>query len=166
MAKKYLLSLGLLACLFLGGGASGTFVAAQEDPSHILVNVVLVQLNVAVTDHKGHYITGLGPENFQVMEDKIPEKIATFEEGNGPVVKVNNVPLPASNLMAQNNGPGKVPGTEGMKFTDSTANASNAPLGSLAGANVFILFDTSNYMYRGFVFAQDAIANFIRSLEG
>jgi VWFA-related protein len=31
---------------------------------------------------------------------------------------------------------------------------------------VFILFDTSNYMYRGFVFAQDAIADFIRSLEG
>src|SRR5205814_4159440 len=40
-------------------------------------------------------------------------------------------------------------------------------LGSLVGgSNVFILFDTSNYMYRGFVFAQDAIADFIRSLEG
>ena len=36
----------------------------------------------------------------------------------------------------------------------------------MTGANVFILFDTSNYMYRGFVFAQDAIADFIRSLEG
>src|SRR5207244_2508742 len=36
----------------------------------------------------------------------------------------------------------------------------------IGGSNVFILFDTSNYMYRGFVFAQDAIADFIRSLEG
>jgi len=27
------------------------------------------------------------------------------------------------------------------------------------------LFDTSNYMYRGFVYAQDAISDFIRSLE-
>src|SRR6201999_3945198 len=35
-----------------------------------------------------------------------------------------------------------------------------------AGANVFILFDTSNYMYRGFVFGQDSISDFIRSLEG
>ena len=35
----------------------------------------------------------------------------------------------------------------------------------VAGANVFVLFDTSNYMYRGFVFAQDAITDFIRSLE-
>jgi VWFA-related protein len=30
---------------------------------------------------------------------------------------------------------------------------------------VFVLFDTSNYMYRGFVFAQDAITEFVRSLE-
>jgi VWFA-related protein len=36
----------------------------------------------------------------------------------------------------------------------------------ISGANVFVLFDTSNYMYRGFVFAQDAITDFIRSLEG
>ena len=35
----------------------------------------------------------------------------------------------------------------------------------VAGSNVFVLFDTSNYMYRGFVFAQDAIADFIRSLQ-
>ena len=35
----------------------------------------------------------------------------------------------------------------------------------VAGASVFILFDTSNYMYEGFVFAQDAIADFIRSLD-
>jgi len=30
---------------------------------------------------------------------------------------------------------------------------------------VFVLFDTSDYMYRGFVFAQDAITEFIRSLS-
>src|SRR5205807_6082295 len=35
----------------------------------------------------------------------------------------------------------------------------------IAGANVFVLFDTSNYMYRDFVFAQDAIADFVRSLK-
>lgn len=35
----------------------------------------------------------------------------------------------------------------------------------MSGANVFILFDTSNYMYRGFAIAQDAIAEFVRSLD-
>ena len=44
-------------------------------------------------------------------------------------------------------------------------NASPATFESMiTGANVFVLFDTSDYMYRGFVFAQDAISDFIRSL--
>lgn len=57
--------------------------AAQDDSTRLHVNVVLVQLNIAVTDHKGNYVSGLRPEDFIVTEDKIPEKIATFEEGNG-----------------------------------------------------------------------------------
>jgi len=37
-----------------------------------------------------------------------------------------------------------------------------------AGPSIFILFDTSNYMYRGrgFVLAQDSMAEFVRSLDG
>jgi hypothetical protein len=34
-----------------------------------------------------------------------------------------------------------------------------------AGASVFVLFDTSDYMYRSFVHAQDAITGFIRGLD-
>ena len=30
---------------------------------------------------------------------------------------------------------------------------------------MFVLFDTSNYMYRGFVYASDAIADFVRGLD-
>jgi Ca-activated chloride channel homolog len=40
-----------------------------------------------------------------------------------------------------------------------------AQLSPFAGSSVFILFDTSDYMYRGFVFAQDAIAGFVHSME-
>src|SRR5713226_8970325 len=36
---------------------------------------------------------------------------------------------------------------------------------AFAGTNVFVLFDTSNYMYRGFVYASDAIADFVRGLD-
>jgi len=43
-------------------------------PRAIRVSVVLVQLNVAVTDNKGNYISGLGPEDFAITEDKIPRK--------------------------------------------------------------------------------------------
>src|SRR5580698_9353292 len=80
IAKKYLL-LWLFSGLFLCGGV---WTAAQDESSPIRVNVVLVQLNVAVTDHKGNYISGLRPEDFSITEDKIPETIATFEEGDEP----------------------------------------------------------------------------------
>ena len=148
--KKYFLFLCLLAIPFSGGGAGA---AAQDDASRIRVSVVLVQLNIAVTDSKGNYISGLGPEDFAISEDKIAEKTATFEEGNGPTRR----------LMDAGPSDGKSLTTVADKTSgESAVEAANR----FAGANVFILFDTSNYMYRGFVFAQDAIADFIRSLEG
>ena len=149
--KRYFLLLCLLAVPFSGGGAGA---AAQDDASRIRVSVVLVQLNIAVTDNKGNYISGLSPEDFAITEDKIPEKTATFEEGNGPTRRLMDVgPSDSKSLTTVAD---KAPGET------STVEAANR----FAGANVFILFDTSNYMYRGFVFAQDAIADFIRSLEG
>ncbi len=67
--KRSLLLLCFLAAPLAGGGA-----AAQDDSSRIRVSVVLVQLNVAVTDNKGNYISGLGPEDFAITEDKLPRK--------------------------------------------------------------------------------------------
>ncbi len=149
--KRFFLLLCVLALPFSGGGTGAA--AAQDDSSRIRVSVVLVQLNVAVTDNKGNYISGLGPEDFAITEDKIPEKTATFEEGNGPTRRLMDVDpangKPVTEVAAKTGDP---TATDGAKM--------------FAGANVFILFDTSNYMYRGFVFAQDAIADFIRSLEG
>src|ERR1700753_1699440 len=85
MAKRHLLLLPTLVTLFFVGDR---FTGAQDDSTNIRVNGDLVQLNVAVTDSKGNYISGLGPENFAITEDKIPERIATFEEGNEPARQV------------------------------------------------------------------------------
>ncbi len=147
--KRYLLLLCFLAAPLSGGGA-----AAQDDNSRIRVSVVLVQLNVAVTDNKGNYVSGLGPEDFAITEDKILQKTATFEEGNGPTRRVLDVAASADEKSLPKSG-------DKSSAQDTLTNSER-----FAGANVFILFDTSNYMYRGFVFAQDAIADFIRSLEG
>ena len=86
MAKRGFLFLSVFSILVFGGGAG-----AQDDASRIRVNVVLVQLNVAVTDRKGNYVSGLRPEDFEIVEDKIPEKLATFEEGNEPTRRLINV---------------------------------------------------------------------------
>lgn len=132
-------------------------MTAQEPvavDSHIHVVVDLVQLNVAVTDSHGNYVTGLQPGDFSITEDGIREKIATFGEGNEPTRQLTDAP---SSSMAKKSG-----GEENAL----PARLSSKELSSMvAGANVFVLFDTSNYMYRGFVFAQDAISDFIRSLE-
>src|ERR1700730_2509712 len=155
MAKRYFLVLGVFSVLLFGGGAG-----AQDDGSRIRVNVVLVQLNVAVTDRKGHYVSGLRPEDFEIIEDNIPEKLATFEEGNEPQRRLINI-APDSGHPAQ--GSGKVSKMGGAEPADDQSRTQASPAD---GANVFILFDTSNYMYRGFVFAQDSISDFVRSLEG
>src|ERR1700694_537562 len=131
----------------------GTGVEAQERPAlHVLVN--MVQPNVAVTDKKGSYVTGLRPKDFAIIEDGITEKVATFAEGNEPA---HGLTEPA--------GPERSAGQSGDLTKDSSVGDPLHSLDSLmAGADVFVLFDTSNYMYRDFVCAQDATAEFVRSL--
>jgi Ca-activated chloride channel homolog len=138
----------LLVMLTLAASFPGaTRARAQASPDiHVVVN--MVQLNVAVTDKKGGYVTGLRPEDFAIVEDGILEKAATFSEGNGPTRGL-------SEIAAQNAASSAAP--DGSSPIPTLANLVN-------GANVFVLFDTSDYMYRGFVFAQDAISDFIRSL--
>ena len=144
MKKRSFLSFAILFGLLSGSGSQS--LAQQEQQSRFRVSVDLVQLNVAVTDSKGNYVTGLKPEDFQITEDGIPQKLASFGEGNGPSRRLVEVAQTDAARPDSNDDP-------------KTLNA------LMSGANVFILFDTSNYMYRGFVFAQDAIADFVRSLE-
>jgi len=107
-----------------------------------------------VTDSKGHYITGLKPGDFRILEDGIPEKIVTFAEGSKPILQVlkdgATRPLQAAAKPGRGSG---APGP-GLDRPDT-----------FVGTNVFVLFDTSNYMYRGFVYASDAIADFVRGLD-
>ncbi len=149
MLKKSTLALVIAVLLCLSTIIS---IEAQQNPElHVVVN--MVQLNVAVTDKNGNYITSLRPQDFTVLEDGIPEKIATFAEGYEPARSlVGNTATGESSESA--NAPKN-------SFASSTSPASDS---LIAGANVFVLFDTSNYMYHGFVYAQDAISDFVRSL--
>src|SRR5580704_12501007 len=151
MVRKSLLSLYLVGLfIFI---AYGGRIQAQESPDlHVVVN--MVQLNVAVTDKKGNYVTGLRPKDFAIIEDGITEKVATFAEGNEP-----------ARSLAEPAGAERSAGQSGELTKGSSVGDPLHSLDSLmAGADVFVLFDTSNYMYRDFVFAQDAIAEFVRSL--
>lgn len=122
----------------------------EEERPVFKVKVDMVVLSFTVTDSKGRYITGLKPKDFRVTEDGISQKINTFGEGNRPPVQVLD------------------DGTSRPLITPGTENPPDSPdprTDAFVGTNVFVLFDTSNYMYRGFVYASDAIADFIRGLD-
>lgn len=102
---------------------------------------------------KGKYVNGLKPKDFKIYEDNIQEKLATFSEGNHtPLQVLENGDTKPLRLNADDE-----PEGSGTNVVDLRSGGT--------GTNVFVLFDTSNYMYRGFVYASDAIADFIRGLD-
>ena len=124
--------------------AAVTVIVAQERPT-FRVKVDMVVLSFTVTDNKGKYVNGLKPGDFKLMEDGIPQKFSTFSEGNQPPVEI------------------AADGTMRPIVIDPAK--PDARSDAFVGTNVFVLFDTSNYMYKTFVYASDAIADFIRGLD-
>jgi VWFA-related protein len=136
---------------FLGAAAGTALLKAQEAQRPVFrVKVDMVVLSFTVTDSKGRYINGLKPGDFRIFEDGLPQKMATFTEGSKPALQVMEDGSTRPMLAAE-----KAAGAE----------EADARVNPYAGTNVFVLFDTSNYMYRGFVYASDAIADFVRGLD-
>jgi len=121
-------------------------LAMAQDRPTFRVKVDMVVLSFTITDNKGHYINGLKPKDFRILEDGIPQKFNTFADGDKPPM---NVAADGTLMPMQVSEAGKVEGRPD----------------AFVGTNVFLLYDTSNYMYRGFVYASDAIADFIRGLD-
>ena len=128
--------------------AGAGLVRAQEQRPIFRVKVDMVVLSFQVTDSKNHYINGLKPTDFRIYEDGILEKIATFAEGDKAPLAVSDDGSTRPLIEARKED------LPGMDRPDA-----------FVGTNVFLLFDTSNFMYRGFVYAEDAIADFVRGLD-
>src|ERR1019366_3190098 len=48
-------------------------------------NVDIVTVDVAVVDNKGHFIPGIPPGNFRVLEDNVPQQITGVNMGEAPM---------------------------------------------------------------------------------
>jgi VWFA-related protein len=130
--------------------AGGVLLRAQDGGQRPVfrVKVDMVVLAFTVTDNKNHYINGLKPTDVRIYEDGILQKLNTFAEGARPPVAIGE--------------DGKIQQlVEGQKDPSTGLERPDA----FVGTNVFVLFDTSNFMYRGFVYAEDAIADFVRGLD-
>jgi VWFA-related protein len=133
--------------------AGGVWLFGQEPAVPVFHSKVdLVVLTFTVTDSKGKYVNGLKPADFKVTEDGIAQKLSTFAEGDRPAMEV---------------GAGGVLKPLSPQATSEVLEANIAPqtTDTFAGTSVFVLFDTSNFMYKGFVYAEDAIGDFIRGLD-
>ena len=127
-------------------GTGGYLAFGQQTPT-FRVKVDMVVLSFTVTDSKGKYINGLKHTEFRVLEDGIQQSISTFAEGNKTPLQI-----------LEN-------GQTRPLVTQVDPEAKAGPVDAFVGTNVFVLFDTSNYMYKGFVYASDAIADFVRGLD-
>lgn len=126
-----------------------TVVFGQDGPQPTFrVKVDMVVLSFTVTDSKGRYVNGLKPSDFRILEDGIPQKVNTFAEGN------------KAPLQILDDG-----STRPMATAQADPEKGGIATDAFVGTNVFVLFDTSNYMYRGFVYASDAIADFVRGMD-
>ena len=130
------------------GLTAGASLATAQDRAIFRSNVDMVVLSFTVTDSKNRYINGLKPSDFRVYEDGILQRISTFAEGAKAPLAVNDDGTTRPLIEGQKDG------LPGMDRPDA-----------FVGTNVFVLFDTSNFMYRGFVYAEDAIADFVRGLD-
>jgi Ca-activated chloride channel homolog len=133
-----------------GMAAGGALLRAQEGGQRPVfrVKVDLVVLSFTVTDSKNHYVNTLKPSDIRIYEDGILQKLNTFAQGARQPVQLTE--------------DGK---TQTLVETQPEAGTGLERPEAFVGTNVFILFDTSNFMYRGFVYAEDAIADFVRGLD-
>jgi VWFA-related protein len=136
-------------CFFFGR------LMAQNNPPTFKAKVDLVVLTFTVQTGRGDYVKNLKPTDFRILEDGITQKISTFAQGNRSGVPADGSLTPtAGSELEDSSQPGAKMSQPGAKMqTDFRA-----------GSNLFILFDTSDIMYSTFSYAEDAIADFIRSI--
>lgn len=139
----------------MGYGAAvlvNSMVRGQEQSAPTFrVKVDMVVLGFTVTDSKGKYVNNLKPSDFRILEDGIVQRLNTFAEGNKPVMQILD--------------DGSMRPLAAAPVAEEAKAGPDVRTDAFVGTNVFVLFDTSNYMYRGFVYASDAIADFVRGLD-
>src|SRR5436190_3702532 len=69
--------------------AAALLVNGQEaNRSLYRVDVDMVALTFTITDSKGKTVGGLRPEDIRILEDGVPQKIASFAEGSKPRMRL------------------------------------------------------------------------------
>lgn len=61
----------------------------KREPSDVIsIDTTVVVLNITVTDAADGYVRGLKPQDFQIFEDQVPQKISSFSVNEMPFASV------------------------------------------------------------------------------
>lgn len=83
------MTVGLVAGIVFWVATSPVAQAQQQDDGRVL-------LSIEVTDSKGHYINGLQPKDFRILEDGIVQELRTLAEKEN-AYNVTYLPAPNPN---------------------------------------------------------------------
>ena len=138
-------SLAQAGCTLLFSLCTSTVAAEPQEPpsSPIRVSTRLVQASVVVEDKRGHPITGLTKEDFEIFDDGHPQQIAVFSvTSNQVAADASSRPLPADT------------------FSNRTPGSHNVPSNAAV-----ILLDGLNTEITDQIFARDEVVKFLLQIE-
>ena len=86
MTWSWMRTRSLVIALLLFSACSVVILAQESSTNQTLkLDVDVVLVNATVSDAQGRMVTGLGPEHFQLWEDKIEQKIEYFSSEDTPL---------------------------------------------------------------------------------
>ncbi len=114
----------------------------EKQPQIIRTTTRLVQVSVVVEDKNGAPLTGLKREDFTVLDDGRPQKIAFFSATTPANQVTRQAPLPPNFFTNRSDLKGQDP-----------------------GANIVLLFDALNTSFEDQSFARQQVLRFLRSFK-
>jgi VWFA-related protein len=75
----------VISLLFLAAGVRAQEPRPTQRPPTFEVGIEVINLNISVTDGRGHYITDLGSKDFSVYEDGVKQELSLFNHENLPI---------------------------------------------------------------------------------
>ncbi|MGE5362030.1 MAG: VWA domain-containing protein, partial [Bacteroidales bacterium] len=135
----------VVACTLLGGHIAVRVVASPQQQPSFKSGTVLVQVDAIVTDKNRAFVADLTADDFEVLEDGVPQKVEQLYLALEPTAKTAAVRI-----------------APGARPSAAVRSALPAPPAIDARRTFILLFDTDNIQAGGFNRAREGALRFLK----